>query len=293
MLKSMTGFGIASTSEGATHVRVELKSVNHRFFEMTSHLPEPFMYLETTLQEVIRSRVKRGSVSLLLTIEGSEAMTPRLQTNWSLVDQYVEICKEIERRTACRMLDLSRILDLPGIFTVREADEKSASVLEPLVVKTVDAACDRLMDMRSAEGARLAHDLREKLTSVTRRLQRLEEVAPGVREAHERRLRQRVGDFLAGLAPVDEQRLLNEVAMFADKSAIDEELTRMKSHLEQFRTLLDDAQPAGRRMDFLIQEMNREMNTIGAKGNSAEISQIVVSAKSEIEKLREQVQNVE
>ncbi|RYM07229.1 YicC family protein [Sporolactobacillus sp. THM7-7] len=293
MLKSMTGFGMAERNDGETQVRVELKSVNHRFFDLSYNIPRPFVYLEDKIKKVIRTYIQRGALSLFITIEGSEVVAPTIETNWQMVDKYIEAAKAIQKRCGGGDWDYSRILALPGVFSIQEAGAERARVLEPMILETVEEASRRLTDMRRAEGDQLRMDLEHKLSAIERQVDELYSFVPQVRAHYEERLRKNVTDFLGAHQGIDEQRLLSEVAVFADKSAVDEELTRMRSHLNQCRKLLNESRPVGRQLDFLIQEMNREMNTIGSKGNHAGISRMVVAVKSEIEKLREQVQNVE
>lgn len=295
MVNSMTGFGASAVERNGIRIGAELKSVNHRFFDLSLNVPHPLMYLEGRIKERIHSRVKRGALSLFLSVQGSSAVAPKVCVDWDIVGQYIEAAKQISLRAGAQMWDFSRIMELPGVFTLQEADSESAHQIEPFVLDAVDLACTHLTVMRAAEGARLRDDLLEKAALIEKQIEALDREAPLVQDRYARRLREAVVDFLERHV-IDEDRLMNEVAIFADKSAVDEELTRMKSHLAQFRALLDtsaEPRPIGRQLDFLIQEMNREMNTIGSKGNSIEISRRVVSVKSEIEKLREQVQNVE
>lgn len=289
----MTGFGMAALSDDEAHVRAELKSVNHRFLELSLNVPRTLTFLEDKIRKIVHSYFKRGALTLFLTVDGSEAVAPKVGTNWQIVDQYIDAAKEMQRRCGGSDWDLSRILLLPGVFSVQEADDLSTRKIEPLLLQAVDKACIQLMSMRRREGGQLQKDLQKKVDSIEEQVSELAEYAPQVQEIYAQRLRRSVADFLGKHHSIDEERLLNEIAVFADKSTVDEELIRMKSHLSQFRTFLDASLPVGRQLDFLIQEMNREMNTIGSKGNSAEMSRKVVSIKSEVEKLREQIQNVE
>ncbi|MET1247939.1 YicC/YloC family endoribonuclease [Sporolactobacillus sp. STCC-11] len=295
MIKSMTGFGLSEKSAGDAHVRVELKSVNHRFFDFSFNGPKPLIYLEDRIRKVIHSFVKRGSLTLYLSVEGSEAIAPKVETNWSIIDQYMSVAKEIQKRSGTEKTDVNVILQLPGVFTLRDADNLSAKTVEPFVLETVRRACEQLISMREKEGEALRTDLSEKVESIRRAVDGLEVFLPTVRDQYEKKLRTSVSDFLNRYQSIDEDRLMTEIAVFVNKTAVDEELTRMKSHLNQCVGLLseDVDVPVGRQLDFLIQEMNREVNTIGSKGNHAEVSRFVVSLKNEIEKLREQVQNVE
>lgn len=292
----MTGYGSAVISDNSTTVRAELKSVNHRFFDLTMNIPRPFLYLENRIRNEIHSFFQRGSLTLYLTLDGGSAAEPRLSTDWALADQYMNAAKELEKRSGTSGWDLSRVLTLPGVFTVREPDTQAAKQAESIVLEAIGQACRQMQAMRHNEGEQLRLDLIAKAGFMADEVGSLEAYAPEVHRQYARKLREHVMDFLQDHHQLDEDRLMNEIAVFTDKSAIDEELTRMKSHLAQFRLFLSGSSesfPVGRKLDFLTQEMNREMNTIGSKANDAAISRKVVALKSEIEKLREQVQNIE
>lgn len=296
MINSMTGFGSAVLTEKNTRVKAELKSVNHRFFELSFSMPHPLGYLEQRIKKQIHNHFQRGSFSLSLSVDGNEVVAPKLHMNWTIVDQYIAVAEKIKERSGTGRWDIGSILSLPGIFTLEEADSDAVRTLEPIVLEVIGQACDRLADMRRKEGGELRTDILGKAETVAACVSRLAAEAPKVRQKYADRLHNHVETFLSGHQAIDEDRLMTEVAVYADKSSIDEELTRMRSHLFQFRGLLSDAsgaEPVGRRLDFLVQEMNREMNTVGSKAASAEMTRIVVQAKNEIEKLREQIQNVE
>jgi len=288
----MTGFGTALAANGQYRVEIEIKSVNHRFFDLSFNIPRQLIYLEGRIKKVIKSSVKRGALSVYVTVDGEEMTAPKIETNWAIVNEYIKAADEIQKRSGGKTWDMHDLLLLPDVFIVKEADELPTAI-DSLVIEAVEEALSRLMIMRKTEGEQIYQDLIGRLASVERLVQKIAEHAPEVRKFYEERLRNHVAEFLRGQPAIDEQRLLNEVAIFADKSNIDEELTRLRSHLKQFHTLLGEPEPKGRQLDFLIQEMNREINTIGSKGNDGEISRNVVAVKSEIEKLREQIQNVE
>ncbi|MFT8317186.1 MAG: YicC/YloC family endoribonuclease [Sporolactobacillus sp.] len=297
MVCSMTGFGMAIENEGQATIRAELKSVNHRYLELTLNIPRPLNSLETQIRALIQKRVRRGALTLFLTIDDAETLAPRVTTNWPVIDQYLASMKQIQSRVGTEGgWDYSRVLSLPGVFTLQEADENAARTLEPSILRTIDHACQQMTEMRQSEGERLTADLQEKIDQVKACVQKLTEFTPEVRKKYEEKLRRHMTDFLGDSAAIDEERLMNELAVFADRSAIDEELIRLQSHIGQFLDFIDPESQVGavgRRLDFLIQEMNREVNTIGSKGNSARISRYVIQLKNEIEKIREQVQNVE
>ncbi|MCO7174645.1 YicC/YloC family endoribonuclease [Sporolactobacillus kofuensis] len=296
MIRSMTGFGMCTKNEGKTQVRVEVKSVNHRFFDFSINGPIPMFSLEDQVRKMVHSVAKRGAITLFLAVDGAEERTQRVETNWSVVDQYIEAAKEIQRRSGTPSLDLGAVLQFPGIFSLHETDSHLTKDTELVILDTVREACAQLVTMREREGHALKGDLIEKTETIQQQVDDLAHFIPIIRQHYEQKLRETVNAFLNDHQMIDEDRLMNEIALYANRTAIDEELTRMKSHMHQFLGLLNDETvdaPIGRRLDFFIQEMNREINTIGSKGNHVEISQIVVSIKSDLEKLREQVQNVE
>lgn len=295
VLNSMTGFGSAEGMTDQVIVRVELKSVNHRFFDLSMTLPHAFSFLEGAIRACIHSHISRGAVTLQLNVEGAASSRTRVRTDWSVVDQYIESLRRIQQRSGADAAVFNTLPLLPGVYTLEEAVTNDVVQEKPLILKTVEEACAHLLTMRAAEGEHLQADLLKKTKRLKEELTRLHQLAPAVQTAHEARLREHIDRFLNHQAMLDEARLLNEVAVFADKSSIDEEVLRLDSHLQQMDDFLtlSGAEPVGRRLDFLIQEMNREINTIGAKGNDTAISQLVVRLKNELEKIREQIQNVE
>ncbi|BBN98610.1 YicC/YloC family endoribonuclease [Sporolactobacillus terrae] len=295
MIKSMTGFGLSEKYAGSAQVHSEIKSVNHRYFECTFNAPKPLLYLEDQVRKIIRFYVHRGSLSLFLSVAGSSAIASRVETNWDVVDQYIRAAKKIEKRSGLSISDANAFLQLPGVFSLREADNQSAKVIEPFILEAVHESCERLIRMREKEGAAMRLDLLQRVQTIHHAVDALEAFVPQIHAQYEQRLRSSVAAFLEKNQAIDEDRLMNEMALFINKTAINEETTRLKSHLQQCSDLLseDEQEPVGRRIDFLIQEMNREVNTIGSKGNHAEVTRFVVTIKNEIERLREQVQNIE
>lgn len=292
MLYSMTGFGTGAAADSRYRVKAEIKSVNRRFLDLSFNIPRQLMHLESRIKTVIKSSVKRGALSVYVAVDGEEITAPKIETNWAIVDEYIKAAEEIGKRSGGQTWDMRDLLLLPDVFIVKEASDLSPAV-DSLVIEAVEKALSKLLSMRKAEGEQIYQDLIGRLASIERLVGKIADFAPEVRNFYEERLRKHVEEFLRGQPAIDEQRLLNEAAIFADKSNIDEELTRLGSHLKQCRSLLGKPEPKGRQLDFLIQEMNREINTIGSKGNNGDISRLVVAVKSEIEKLREQIQNVE
>ncbi|GGH74732.1 uncharacterized protein (TIGR00255 family) [Pullulanibacillus pueri] len=293
MLTSMTGYGRATLSNGTHTVTVEMKSVNHRYLEMTFNTPRSLLHLEDDMKRCIKNVLHRGSITVLLTISGESLNETTLHVNWDLLDQYIEKLKTISDRYGLEIQHhLQDINQFNDVFTVIEKPKQTSSI-DALILSTLNAALDHHKAMRLKEGQHLYYDLKERLSEVDKCVKKIHEYAPKVVETYRNRLENRILDFLNGRALVDEERLLNEVAGFAEKVNIDEELTRLSSHSEQFRAFLEESGPVGRKMDFLIQEMNRETNTIGSKANDIHIAREVVEIKSHIEKIREQIQNIE
>lgn len=297
MLKSMTGYGRGEVTAEGKHVLFEIKSVNHKFFECNCKLPRAYLFLEDKLRAYVQSRVSRGKVDLFLQIETLEDPEVYVEVNHSLSDAYVRAFQELKERYALSdNLSLSLLLRCPDLLVVKKAPEDEEGLWQ-VVLQAVEPAVTSFLQMREAEGARLSEDLLSKIEKIEGMVQEIEGITPQTVAEYRERLYAKIQELL-GDRTVDEQRLLTEVAVFADKVAVDEETVRLKSHMEQLRKFLTgagqtDGQPIGRKLDFLIQEMNREANTIGSKSVNSKIAYIVVDLKSEIEKIREQVQNLE
>ncbi|SDY74578.1 TIGR00255 family protein [Evansella caseinilytica] len=293
MIMSMTGYGRAVEAAGGSQITVEMKAVNHRFCEINFRIPRQFMFLEERLKKIISPYVRRGKVDVFIHFQG-EGMTKRsLAVDWELLRQYELTFQEMAEKTdSSQTFPADRLLLHEDVVMVQESDEITEA-MENLVVSATESAAVQLMEMRRKEGAALYQDLQRRFSSMNQFVQELKEHAPTVQKMYRERLLKRVQEFVADTMDIDESRILTEVAVFADKADIQEELTRMESHLLQFRQVLDQDDVVGRKLDFLVQEMNRETNTIGSKANDISISQIVVNIKAELEKIREQVQNIE
>ncbi|KZR57324.1 YicC/YloC family endoribonuclease [Pseudobacillus badius] len=291
MVTSMTGFGRSRIKSADCAVVVEMKSVNHRFSEFQIRMPRQLIKIEDKIKKELATYIQRGRVELFVTIEG-EGLTHRtLQADWQLIDEFVRLMGQIaEKYGFPGKPDLKDLLQRPDFITIEESEEEN-SVLEKLVLETVVSAAERLHEMRQVEGQELKKDLLVLLSGLAQRLFDIKERAPIVIEAYSQRLERRMKEIAAGA--FDQDRLATEVAVFADKSDIHEECIRLESHIQQFRQALDHEGPIGRKLDFMIQEMNREVNTIGSKANDSMISSAVVDLKTGLEKMREQVQNIE
>ncbi len=288
-MRSMTGYGRCQKQADAWEVTVELRAVNHRYLDVAMRLPRNLLFLEDGVRKGLSSLV-RGHVEVYITVKLLEGASRLVEPDTALAASYMAAAKAICAATgAADDLTVSRLMQLEGVTTLTEAAMDEAAV-SALCAETLAGAMNQLDDMRLREGESLRADLSEHLDNVAVLREKVVAYAPQVIEEY----RQRLTDRLAKLPidPVDPARLAQEVALMADKCAIDEELSRLQSHISQLRRYLEMQEETGKKMDFLIQEMNRETNTIGSKCSDAAIAQCVVDMKSEIEKLREQIQNV-
>lgn len=292
MIKSMTGFGQGEATSERYAVRVELRSVNHRYLDLFLRVPKQYSQLEEVLRRAISERIARGRVEAAVTVEEFAQKERNVQLNAPLLLGYLRALGAIQEVLGSdEEVTLSQVLTLPGILEVEEP-ECDWEELQGVLLEAAGQALTDLAQMRAAEGARLCRDLEEKITRIAELQRQVAEIAPQVVVDYRERLRERLRELLQGTT-LTEERFLAEVALFADRCSIDEELVRLASHTQQLKDLLHSTEPVGRKLDFLIQEMNREVNTIGAKGSSAHIAGLVVELKSELEKVREQVQNIE
>jgi len=292
MIKSMTGFGRAQETVDGMTVTVELKSVNHRYFEFTAKVPRTYGFLEEKLKSFLNARVSRGKMECYVTIENLEESDMEVIVNPSLAKGYVDALRALSETFGLKE-DYSAIsiAKFPDVLTLRKAPADEEKIWNA-VQKVTELAVERFVTMRETEGEKLRADILSKADTILEHVAFVESRSPQtVREYHEK-LRQRMEELLEN-TQVDEQRLLTEAAIFADKVAVDEETVRLRSHISQLREFLNADEPIGRKLDFLVQEMNRESNTIGSKAQDVEIAKRVIAIKAEVEKIREQVQNIE
>lgn len=292
MIKSMTGFGRAQETVDGMTVTVELKSVNHRYFEFMAKVPRTYGFLEEKLKSFLNARVSRGKMECYVSIENLEESDMEVVVNPSLAKGYVDALRTLSETFGLKE-DYSAIsiAKFPDVLTLRKAPADEEKIWNA-VQKVTELAVERFVTMRETEGEKLRADILSKADTILEHVAFVESRSPQtVREYHEK-LRQRMEELLEN-TQVDEQRLLTEAAIFADKVAVDEETVRLRSHISQLREFLDADEPIGRKLDFLVQEMNRESNTIGSKAQDVEIAKRVIAIKAEVEKIREQVQNIE
>ena len=298
MPKSMTGYGRAQRLSDGRDVLVEIRAVNHRYYEFSARLPRTCMYLEEKLKSFLNGKIARGKVEVSVTITRPDGKDAQIAVNRSVAEGYVNALRMLNEEMGengglwlSDDITLSSLLRLPDVFTVtKEQDDENA--VWAVVSEAAAEALESFLSMRKAEGERLANDLLGKLSGLEAMLEKIEAIEPGVAESYRQKLLAKLTELL-GDTNIDEQRILTETAIFAEKTAIDEETVRLHSHIAQFRTLIASDEPVGRKLDFLVQEMNREVNTIGSKAQDLSITRLVVDMKSEIEKIREQIQNIE
>ena len=291
-LLSMTGYGSAKGSVEGQEITVELKSVNNRYLDCSVRLPRNFLFAEDTVKQAVSAGVSRGKVDVFVSAQASQDSGTVVSVNEELArgyrDAVARIAETLGLESGLNAFSLARF---PDVLTVerRELDkDKAAAALSEITVKAVE----EFNAMREREGERLRRDMLGKLETIEELVSVVEERSPQTVKEYRERLEARLRDILADRS-LDEQRVITEAAIFADRTAVDEETVRLRSHIAQFRTMLEEGSPIGRKMDFLVQEFNRESNTIGSKCSDASLAKVVVDLKSEIEKIREQLQNVE
>ena len=292
MVRSMTGFGRAKYSENGLNITVEFKSVNHRYFEFTSRLPKGYMFLDEKLKSFCQQKISRGKVEAAVLIEDNSESAAVVEINGAYAQAYLAAVKDMSRQYHIKNdVKMSSLVTNPELFTVKKQSLPEEVVTEA-VLKTAEEAMESFISMRQAEGERLKNDVKARTDFILEKVAFVEERSPETVRAYREKLEQKIKELI-GDVHIDEQRLLTETAIFADKVAVAEETVRLKSHIKQFCSLLDSHEPIGRKLDFIVQEMNREANTIGSKAQDIEITHTVVDIKSEIEKIREQIQNIE
>ncbi len=293
MISSMTGFGRGEVSEVRTTVTVELRSVNNRFLEVTSRLPRTMTLRENDIKEIIRRKISRGKVNVVINVTHDNANDLPLKINTAAARAYYKLLTDLKKTVKIQeKVTLEHLMKFPDVLEIDEfdlGDDHEWSLTQKALEKAIDAA----VLMRRNEGGELKKDLEARVRIIERLLTEIERIAPARIPDEQTRLRERLKELMSDQAVIDNHRLEFELALFADKLDVTEECVRFRSHNKFFLDALGMEEAAGRKLNFLIQEMNREANTIGSKSNSTEISHKVVSIKEELEKIREQLQNIE
>jgi len=294
MVKSMTGYGRARQTLNGRDITVEVKSVNNRYLDTTVKLPRAYIFTEDAIKRRIQAAVSRGKVDVLVSIDSTGADETVVALNEPLAKSYLEALRKLTALSPSMLRGEYSALDVarfPDVLTVTKAEEDLESV-QADICAVVDAALAAYNTMRAIEGEKLAADIGARLTTIETLTGKVEERSPETVKEYREKLTARMQEVLQSTT-IEESRILTEAAIYADKIAVDEETVRLRSHVSQLRTMLASDEPMGRKMDFLIQEVNRESNTCGSKCNDVEIARVVVELKAEVEKIREQVQNIE
>jgi uncharacterized protein (TIGR00255 family) len=293
MIKSMTAFGRAEKEDEGRTCVVEIRTLNRRYLEVSVRLPRQWFALEDRVRKLVGSKIARGRVDVSVKVTESSEGGSRVEVNLPLAEVYLRALRDLNRSLELEeRVSLDMILRMEGVITATEPEVDFEKVWATLS-SCISEALEGVDAMRISEGKTIYEDFEQRLQSVEQDLSQVKALAPSILSEYHSRLKQRITALTEGIVELDPNRLAQEVAFLVDKSDITEEIVRAESHLEQFRNMIQSEGPTGRSLDFLLQELNREVNTIGSKGGDAQLPQIVVALKSELEKIREQVQNVE
>ena len=291
MIKSMTGYGKSNLSINSREYQVEIKTVNHKYIDTNIRIPRTISYLEEDIRKLITSKLKRGKVDISITFENYSKDGNDIRINTELAKMYIENLRKLaEEENLASNIEVTEITKLPDVLTIKSnLDEKK---IKEELLQVVDDAINQLIDMRKNEGKRISEDILAKISQVEEKKDEIFALSTGLIDEYVVKLETRIKEILR-TEEIDKSRLMQEVVIYADKCSVEEEITRLKSHIGQLRCLIDSDEPSGKKMDFLIQEMNRETNTIGSKANNLEITNRVVDIKTILEDIREQIQNIE
>lgn len=294
MIKSMTGFGRSEYSDGKRNIIVEIKSVNHRYCDISVKMPRRYSFAEDKIKAIVKETAKRGKIDVSVMVENVAAEDTNIQLNTALAAQYMDRLKELKETFGLEgEVTLQFLSELPDVMKAVPDVEDEQEIIDALSIPVREAA-KRHDDMKIVEGEKLAQDILKRGQIIAGYVAEIDAVSDQVTKAYKDKLTERIKDLIGGNAEIPDDRIITEAAIFADKSNVTEELVRLDSHIRQMSTIIRDSrQPDGKKLDFIVQEMNREANTTGSKSADIGITNIVVEMKSEIEKIREQVQNIE
>ena len=292
MIRSMTGYGKGSLNIEGREYQIEIKSVNHRYLDINIKMPRTLSYLEETVKKEISEKIKRGKIDVFITFENNSQEGRNIKINKELAKIYINQLKELaQEEKISSNIEVIDIAKFPDILTIKinEEDEK----IKNEIILTTKEATDKIVEMKSIEGQKIAQDLLARIEKIENKIEEISKKSTGLIEEYVVKLEKRIKEILK-TEEVDKTRLAQEVVIYADKCSVEEEITRLKSHIYQFENLIaDNNETIGKKLDFIIQEMNRETNTIGSKANNLEITNGVIDIKTELEDIREQIQNIE
>lgn len=292
MIKSMTGFGRSTYENEGREYIVEIKSVNNRFTDINIKMPRNLNYLEEKIRKQILSNISRGKVEVSIQLNNNSDLGKKINLNTDIAKKYIEELKKLSEET--NIIDNINIMDVakfPDVLNIR-IDEEAEEAIEKELFTALDSAINSFLDMRQKEGSKIKVDLENRIEVIKQKIEQISSISAGLVDEYIVKLETRIKELLK-TDVVDQTRLAQEVVIYSDKCSVEEEITRLKSHISQFLNLLNENIAIGKKLDFLIQEMNRETNTIGSKANNLEITNFVVDIKTELENIREQIQNIE
>ena len=292
MIKSMTGYGSAKGAVDDLTITVELKSVNNKFLDASIRMPRSFMFAEDAVKSAVQRHISRGKIDVFVNVDTSEAKGMKVKVNETLLKGYIEAIGHIpDEYSLPNDMTAMSVSRFPDVLTVEKAD-LDAEAISKGIASVAEQALSDFDTMRLREGEKLRDDVLTRLATIDRYVTQIEQESPKTVAEYRARLEAKMSEVL-GTAGIDENRILAEAAVFADHIAVDEETVRLRSHMSQLTTMINGSSPTGRKIDFLIQEFNREANTIGSKCQNSDVAHLVVGLKAEIEKIREQIQNIE
>lgn len=293
MLRSMTGYGIDHFHVNDTTVTVEIKTVNSRYLDFIPKIPRTFQEVELDIKQLIQKYISRGRVEVFITTSGNQLTQKTLQVNEDLLVQYLQVMEKMQEKYGLDMpVSMEQVMQQEDILVMHETNIASDAWKAPLL-SSVQRALEQVLVNRKSEGAILADDINKRLLHIEEMLHTLEGYAELVSDEYRARIKERIEQYVAEKMDMTENRILQEIALLAEKSDITEEITRLHSHLHHAKKVIEEGNPIGRKLDFISQELLREMNTVGAKSVNAKISELVIQLKSENEKIKEQIQNIE
>ena len=293
MIRSMTGFGRSKYEKNSREYIVEIKAVNNRYNDVNIKMSRAISYLEEKAKQVITNTISRGKLDVYIGFTNNSELGREIKLNVDLAKRYIDELKRLSDETGVvDNIDVMEISRLPDVFCIKTEDQEAEEIIWGEVSNCLKDALTNLIKMRETEGEKIKKDIEERLTGISEKVNKISILSSGLVDEYIVKLEKRINEILKN-NPVDETRLAQEIVMYSDKCSIEEELTRLNSHISQFTNLLGESIAIGKKLDFLIQEMNREVNTIGSKSNNLEITNLVVDIKTEMENIREQIQNIE
>ena len=291
MIRSMTGYGKANLEKIERTYQIEIKSVNHRYLDISIKMPKAISYLEEDIKKCISRKIQRGKVDVFVTFENNSAEGKNIKINTEIAQMYIEQLRKLaESENISSNIEVTEISKYPDVLNIQ--NNQDDETIKNELMEVTENAVNKIINMKEAEGGRIAEDLSIRLDWIHKKILEISKISTGLIQEYVVKLKARVQELLQN-QEIDEARLAQEVVIYADKCSVEEEITRLNSHISQFKELLNSNTQIGKKLDFIIQEMNRETNTIGSKANNLEITNDVIDIKTEIENIREQVQNIE